>query len=290
MTIDADLWIDRRRLKRNVSFWRVAAVIFAVVAVIAVVGRFDGVVPTPYIARVSVDGLIVDDLARDRLLQDIRDNDDVRAVLVRIDSPGGTVVGGEALYTRLRDVAEEKPVVAVLGQLATSAAYMTALGTDHVISREGTVTGSIGVLLQSADVTDLLEKLGIKPQIVKSSPLKAQPNPLETFTPEAREVTREVVLDIYGSFVDLVAERRGLERAAVLELADGRVFTGRQALAEGLVDALGGEDEARSWLAEAHGLDRTLPLRDLDTDGAEQTLRDLVGGALESVFFRKTYT
>ncbi|MCH7487886.1 MAG: S49 family peptidase, partial [Proteobacteria bacterium] len=163
---------------------------------------------------------------------------------------------------------------------ATSAGYMTALGADHIIASPGSLTGSIGILLQTADITGLLEKLGIKAETIKSSPLKAQPNPLEPFTPEAREAVRSVVLDLYDMFVDMVSERRSIPREKVLGLADGRVFTGRQALSNGLIDALGSESEARDWLAETHKILRSLPVKDLKIVHEGEPWRDLLGSVV----------
>ncbi len=285
MVLDADIVVDRRRLKRRLTLWRVAAVVAVVVAVIAVIGRWGGLYDRAHVGRLSIEGVIVDDPQRDQALIDLAEDDDVRALIVRIDSPGGTVVGGEALYQHLRRVAERKPVVAVMGEVATSAAYMTSLAGDRIIAREGSITGSIGVIMQTADLTGLLDKIGIKPESVKSAPLKAQPNPLETFTPEAREVAREVVLDLYEMFVGMVEERRQLGRERTLALADGRVFTGRQAVANGLIDALGGEPEARAWLEEAHDVDSAVPVRDVEIRRPEDRFRDLFGGLVEKAIF-----
>lgn len=278
MALDADHILERRRYKRRLAFWRVAAVVALVAAVAAAVGRFHG--GKDYVSRLDVDGLILDDRDRDRALAELARDEDARALIIRIDSPGGTVVGGEALYRNLRAVAEKKPVVAVMGGTATSAGYMTALGADHIIASPGSLTGSIGILLQTADVTGLLEKLGIKAETIKSSPLKAQPNPLEPFTPEAREAVRSVVLDLYDMFVDMVSERRSIPREKVLGLADGRVFTGRQALSNGLIDALGSESEARDWLAETHKILRSLPVKDLKIVHEGEPWRDLLGSVV----------
>lgn len=286
MAFDADTIVDRRRLKRHLTFWRAFAIVALVVGAIAAVGRFAGLKTGAHVARLTVSGLILEDQDRIDALQAARDDNRVRAVLVRIDSPGGSVVGGETLFLALRDVAGAKPVVAVMGELATSAGYMVALGADHIVARSGTLTGSIGVLLQSADVTGLLDKLGIRAESVKSAPLKAQPNPLEPFTEEARQATRSVVMDMYAMFVDMVAERRGLDRARVLELADGRVFTGRQALKDGLIDTLGGEEAARLWLETTHQIKPELPVRDIDIETQDEDwpsmARSLVGKALFS--------
>ncbi|MBL8666508.1 MAG: signal peptide peptidase SppA [Rhodospirillales bacterium] len=285
MSIDADWLVDRRRLKRRLTWWQLAAVAAILLAVLAALGRFGAFFERAHVARIDVDGIIVADGERDRALADLIDDTAVKAVLVRIDSPGGTVVGGETLYRRLRQIAAHKPVVAVMGELATSAAYMTAIGADWIVAREGTLTGSIGVILQSADVTGLLDKIGVKPETVKSSPLKAQPNPLEPFTPEARVATERVVLDVYTMFVEMVQERRKLTSEQLAAVTDGGVFTGRQARASGLVDALGGEDEARSWLETSRGVPAALPARDVELRDTEEQLIDLLGSRVKKALF-----
>jgi protease-4 len=263
MSLDADAVVYRRRLKRALAWWRAGAILLGAALIVVVISRATDLPGRPYIARLDVSGIITEDPDRDRLLDDLTGDGKVRAVIVAIDSPGGTVVGGEQLFRRLRAVAAKKPVVAVMGTLATSAGYMTALGADHLVAHEGTITGSIGVILQATDVTGLLAKLGISTEAIKSAPLKAVPNPFEPLTPEAREATRAVVLDLYDMFVTMVAERRALPRDEALRLADGRVFTGRQALKAKLVDALGGEEAARAWLKDKRGIDLSLPVRDV---------------------------
>ncbi len=264
MAIEADYLIDRRRLKLRLAAWRIAAVIAVIAAVVFAAARYDGLSFGPHVARLAVSGIIMDDPDRDEALVRVAEDQRARALIVHINSPGGTVVGGEALFRQLRQVAAAKPVVAVIGELGTSAAYMTAIASDRIFARDGTITGSIGVILQATDITGLLDKIGIRPETVKSAPLKAQPNPFEPFTPEAREATREVIMDMYDSFVAMVADRRKLERAQLAPLADGRIFTGRQALANGLIDAIGGETEARAWLAEARDIDARLPVREVE--------------------------
>lgn len=274
MALATDYLIDRRRLKRRLTVWQLVAVAALVGVAIAAYGRFDALVSRSHVARLTVTGIIADDQERDQALDALKDDGSVKALLVRIDSPGGTVVGGEALYRRLLEIGESIPVVAVMGEVATSAAYMTALAGERIFAREGTLTGSIGVIMQTADVTQLLEKLGIQPESIKSGPLKAQPNPLEPFTPAAREATEAVVEDIYRMFVGMVEERRKLSFEDVIRLADGRVYTGRQALANGLIDAIGGEGEARQWLEENKKIPASLPIRDVATaDTAEQVSR-----------------
>jgi protease-4 len=281
MALDPDRLIERRRLKRGVIVWRTIGVVALVLLAIVAVVRF-GLDERggDRIARLWVDGLVLDDPALESALDDIADNDRVKALLVRIDSPGGTATGGEAIFHALRRVAAEKPVVAVMGTTATSGGYMVALGADHILARISSLTGSIGVILQTAELTELLADLGVKTEAIKSGPLKAQPSPFEPMTEEARTAVRSVIDDTYDMFVDMVAERRKLSRQAVLALADGRVFTGRQAQELGLIDAIGGETEARNWLEATHAVSEDLPVRDIRREDLEGGWLDTLGTRL----------
>ena len=167
MSLEADYVVDRRRLKRRLSFWRIFTIVILAAVLITTITNTNMYSGSDYIARLSVKGLIVDDIERELVLKNLKKDEEVLALILRIDSPGGTVVGGENLYHQLKDLSQEKPVVAVMGSTATSAGYMIALGADHLIAREGSLTGSIGVLLQTADITSLLEKIGVKPEIIK---------------------------------------------------------------------------------------------------------------------------
>ena len=285
MSLDADYVVERRRLKRRLTFWRVLSVVALVAAVVAAAGRFDLRRQQDHVAQIAIGGLILDDPARDEAMKEVADDDKVKALLVKIDSPGGTYVGGEALYESLRQVGEKKPVVAIMGTTATSAGYMSALGSDHIVARSSTLTGSIGVILQTADVTGLLDKIGIKSVVVKSGPLKAQPNPLEKFLPAARKATEAIIADYFDMFVTLVAERRSLSREQVLKLADGRVFSGRQAKKAGLIDALGAEPEARKWLSETHKIADSLPVKEVKVKHEDELWRDLFDSMIGKVMF-----
>ncbi len=285
---DTDAFLERRRLRRQVTWWRVIAAVVAV-ALIALAAYRGGHTRLggPYVARLDIEGMILDDPARDRALRALRDDSDVAAVIVRIDSPGGTFAGSEALFRNLRAVAERRPVVAVMAETAASGGYMTALAADHVIAREGTITGSIGVLMQMPNVTGLLERLGIRIDSIKSGPLKAVPNPFEPLTPEAREVAAGVIRDMYESFLTMVVDRRRIERDRARTIADGRIYTGRQARELGLIDALGGEEEARAWLA-TRGVSRDLRVRRVTIEREDGILSGMVSAAVRAVI-GKTY-
>ena len=275
MSVSTDILLDRRRLKRRIVIWRTFAIISILLLVLAIVGsggRFENLPLTSHVARLNVVGVIVSDTRVHKALADVADDPLAQALIVRIDSPGGTFVGGEALFLALRRVAEEKPVVAVMDTLATSAGYMVAIAADRIVAHEGSVTGSIGVIMQTADITALLEKLGVTTEAIKSGPLKAVPSPLEPLTDDGRRVTQDVIAEMHDMFVDLVAERRGLEKPTALRLADGRIYTGRGAMGKGLIDEIGGEPEARSWLQDEHGIPLDLPMRDVEVGSPAEKL------------------
>jgi len=264
MAVDADMLTDRRRLKRRLMLWRTLTIVAVMVVAAVAFGRFSGfggLGGKDYIARLSVNGVIVDDERRHRLLARIAADQNAKALIVRIDSPGGTVVGGEALHASIRAVAKNKPVVALMGQVATSAGYMVAIAADRIFAHKGTITGSIGVILQTTELTGLLDKLGIATEAIKSGPLKAAPSPFERMTPDVRRVTQALVSDIHQIFVSLVAERRALDIETLRPLVDGRVFTGVAAVRNRLIDAIGGEAEAKDWLIEERNIDPGLRVR-----------------------------
>jgi protease IV len=263
MALDVDALMDRRRLKRQVHIWRMLAILLAVAAILAIGARI-AIEKQSYVARLTVSGIIVEDKKRNKALDDAADDSDVKALIVVINSPGGTVVGAEQLYARLRDVAKKKPVVVSMGTLATSAGYYIAVGADRIFAYEGTITASVGVVFQATDLTALLEKIGVKVEAIKSGAVKASPNPFEKATPEARAIIDALVKDSFDQFLSLVRERRKLGDEQVKTIADGRVVTGRQAKALGLVDELGGQDEARAWLQKEKKIDKDLKVKDID--------------------------
>ena len=261
--MEADYLIDRRRLKRRITFWRTAAIILIMAAVSVGVLKFSDPKSGNYIAQLKITNFIHNDIERLAAIERIRTDENVKALIVRINSPGGTVVGGEALHKALNRVRKQKPVIAIMDELATSAGYMVAIASDRVIAHAGTITGSIGVLMQTAEVTDLLDKLGIKVEAIKSGPLKAEPSPFSKITPQVRGATKSLVDDMYKMFVEMVAKGRNIKIQKVRELADGRVYTGRMALKIGLVDEIGGEQQAKNWLASKKRIKKSLPVLDI---------------------------
>lgn len=247
---DIDHIINHLSLKKSRRRWRVLAIALAVLGLVAVIASLPGGgISKDHIARVRIDGLITGDQKSLALLEEVARDDLAKAVILRIDSPGGTTAGSEALYEAIRDVSEKKPVVAVMDTVAASGGYIAALASDHVVARGNTITGSIGVIFTFPEVSRLLNTLGVTMEEIKSGDLKAEPSPYKPVSDKARAYANIMVQDGFQWFKGLVAERRKLSVSTVDALADGRVFTGRQARAEGLIDQLGGEEEAIAWLA-----------------------------------------
>ena len=261
----SDYLFDRRKLRSKITFWRVAAFIFLIAAAGALTWRMSGVEGVthlqPHIARISIEGLITGDRDTLKLIDEVAKSH-AAAVIVSIESPGGTTSGAERLYDHIRKLSEKKPTVAVVGGLAASGGYIAAMGAERIVAQGNSLVGSIGVLFQYPNMTKLLETVGVKMEEVKSSPLKASPNPYEQTSPEARAALAMLVKDSYDWFKGLVRERRQLEGAALDQVTDGRVFTGRQALELKLIDALGSEAEAIKWLEEEKKIASSLPVRD----------------------------
>ncbi|MBR1210449.1 signal peptide peptidase SppA [Bradyrhizobium sp. JYMT SZCCT0180] len=266
MSLDSDVIVDRRRIRRKLTFWRLVAAVVVLAAVVVV-----GVLATPAgrsslsvsnsIARVNIEGLIRSDQQRVEALERL-EKSSAAAVIVHINSPGGTTAGSEQLYDALTRLKAKKPLVVVVEGLAASGGYIGALAADHIIAQQSSLVGSIGVLFQFPNFTELMKTVGVKVEEVKSSPLKAAPNGFEPTSPEARAALDALVKDSYAWFRGLVKARRGMDEALLEKVADGRVFTGRQAVELKLVDQLGDEKTAVAWLVAEKKIKSDLPVRD----------------------------
>jgi protease-4 len=297
MTLEADSLAERRRMKRRLRFWRTGAIIVAVIAVVAFAMSQNrdfaaGLGLQPYVARVTVSGIIADDREQLKLLKEIGENAQVRGVILNIDSPGGTTAGAEALYLSLRSLAEKKPIVAVFGTAATSAAYLAGIAADHIVARGNSITGSVGVILQYAEFTEMFNKLGIKVEEVRSGPLKAVPSPFTPADDASRALIQELIAESREWFVNIVTERRRIDPANVEQIRTGRIYTGRQAIKIGLIDEIGDEETALKYLREKRGVPEKIEVIDRKADepysgfwmkSLAKMFSGLVGGALEPV-------
>lgn len=264
MSLDAEAITDRRRLRRKLVFWRVAAFLILAVALVsglvALGGGFSAERSSPHIARLPIEGVILEDRDQLKLIREMGENKNVAGVIISINSPGGSTTGGEALYQALRELAKKKPVVSEIRTVGASAGYMVALAGDHIVARYNSITGSIGVLFQFGNAEKLMDMVGVKMDAVKSAPMKAEPDFYSSPSEDTRNMLALLVGDSYDWFVKLVAERRKLTPEEAKAVADGSIVSGFRAQERKLVDAIGGEDAAIAWLEKEKGVAKDLPV------------------------------
>ncbi|MEQ9121204.1 MAG: signal peptide peptidase SppA [Alphaproteobacteria bacterium] len=267
MAMSPEAIADRRRMTRRLVVWRTVAALAAALAIVAWAGLAGlgdlAGASGDRVAVLEVSGVIGSDRDRADALERVKDDDAIKALVLRIDSPGGTFVGSDDLHRRIRAVAAEKPVVAVINDVAASGGYMAAIAADRIFARRGSITASVGVIFQTPRVSRLLDSVGVDMDVWRSGELKALPSPLEPPPAAAAAQAQAMVDRLFGMFLDMVRERRGLDDAAAAKVADGRVVTGAEALDLGLIDALGDEAAARDWLAEARNVAADLPVEDV---------------------------
>jgi protease-4 len=182
-------------------------------------------------------------------------DDDIKAIVVRIDSPGGSVVPAQEIYDKVLEVKKNKKVVISMGTLAASGGYYIASAADRIVANPGTITGSIGVIAQFPQIRELLDKIGIKSTVIKSGRFKDAGSPSREMTAGEKQLIQGIVDDIYRQFVEVVSLNRNKPEAEIEAIADGRIFTGRQALSLGLIDELGNMEHAIRVAAELSGID-----------------------------------
>jgi protease-4 len=281
-------------LKNKVHKWRSLAIISIFLAFLFLIKGLIGdisvsnVVGGDHIASIKIEGVIFEDEYRSEILEKILNDSSVKALIINIDSPGGGIVGSEILFNELRKISTNKPTVVLMSSLAASGGYMAAIASDYLIARNGTLTGSIGVLMQSAEITELANKIGVKFNTYKSSVLKGSPSPFEKANPLVDKAIKDSIADSYHFFTELVLQRRGekLNKKMIDQIFDGRVFTGRQALEAGLIDEIGGKEEVLKYLAEKHKIDiESLPIKQVSLEKSDDKIINRLVGFLP--FFNK---
>lgn len=285
MAINADILLDRIRLKGRLRLWRLLAIIFAALLLSVFLLKdsfleFDRIPGGDFIAKIKINGFILDDDKFVKAIDKLKFNKNVKAVILDIDSPGGTTIGGEVYYESLLEIQKEKPLVSVFGTLAASAAYLLAMPSDRIFARKATLTGSIGVMMKAPNFSKIADKVGYNVEIIRTGNMKGEPSPYKNMNPEVRSVLQESVNDFYNVFVDIVAKHRNLDRETVLKLADGRIYTGLQASKNGLIDEIGGEKNAIKWLINNKGLSSKIPIYEIKIKRKKNILLELLNGAL----------
>ena len=216
-----------------------------------------------FIAKITVEGIIKD---RNDILEQLKDLDNdhnVKGLITIINSPGGTYVGSKEIHESIKKISKKIPTVAYMREMATSGGYLVSLSSDRIFGNEGTITGSIGVILQTADISQLLGKLGINPIIIKSGDLKAVPNPAEEIDEKKLNYLQDIIKKMQKEFLNLVKKSRNISSSTLDLVSDGRIVTGKQAKDLKLIDAVGTENDALSWLKKEAGLDDEVRVKDL---------------------------
>jgi protease-4 len=251
----------KKRMIRRILIPTFAAVglFFVVVLFLSlVISHFrggDGALFADKVGVVDIRGIITESREINRQINEYAERDDVKAIILRIDSPGGGVGPSQEIYREVMKVRDKKKIVASMGSIAASGGYYIASATHKIIANPGTITGSIGVIIEFANVEELLSKVGLKGFVVKSGQFKDIGSPLREMSGEERRLVQGVVDDLHQQFVGAVAEGRGMESAVVSEIADGRFFSGSRSVELGLVDEIGNFSDAVDLAASLAGMD-----------------------------------
>ena len=291
----ADLLLDREILLRQVKKWKWMFFLSLLILLLSLGGKKDFVgkgykESKDIIAQVDIVGVI--DRNNDLIdeLKSLEEDKHVKALLLFIDSPGGTTYASEELYETIKKIKKTKPVVAVLGTVAASGGYLVALAADYIVARSMTITGSIGVISENIEVTELAQKLGIKLENYKSSPLKASPNFFEKTGEDVKQAEMEVINDSYDIFLKYFMESRKLKREQALELANGRIYIGKRAKDLNLIDSIGGSDEALKWLEKEKKIDKKIPLTIINWVKPKNFLEEMISHLNNSKMFNRSFS
>lgn len=226
-----------------------------VVVSVGMIGGRSVVMPVgEKIGVLEVYGPIVDVRNIREQIKDFRDSPAIKAVVLRIDSPGGGVAPSQELYASLRQLADEKPLVVSMGSVAASGGYYLAVAGQHLFANPGSITGSIGVIMSFPDYRELMDKVGVRAEVVKSGRFKDIGSSFREFSAEDRELLQKMINDVHAQFVEAISEGRNMPVDRLRPYIDGRIFTGRQALEIGLIDELGSFDDAIKYAAKKAGL------------------------------------
>ena len=275
---------------KKMRLWRFLAFTIALIAIILLALAFTTkssikLLNNPYIARVNIEGVIMDEADYAKKISDLKDDSNVKAVIIGVNSPGGTTIDSEILYKALRNVASKKPVVTQMTSVAASGGYIVSMAGDYIFANGNTITGSIGVIMQVPEFSGLMKNLGIGINEIRTSPLKAEPTYYRPIGEKAKENMQDMIYDAQKWFLHLVSTRRIMNESHFDKATNGGVYSGRQALKLGLVDALGDEKDVMKWLSKNHKIAKDLEIIDIykDTEEEKSFFASLFGQIIENI-------
>jgi len=235
-----------------------------------------------FIAKINVEEIIFDNKDLIEKIEKIENDSALKGIVVSINSPGGTVVASQELYKKLKKISEKKPIVVSMKEVAASGGYMVALSANKIFCYEGTLTGSIGVIMQTANIESLLKKIGVQPIIIKSGKLKAVPNPVESLESEGKESIKKIIDNMHQEFLKLVTQNRKIKSEHIDMISDGRIFTGLQAQRLNLIDEIGSEKDAIDWLKKSLNIQEKIKIIEINRDN--KLLNSLNFSKLKNIF------
>tara|TARA_B100000989_G_C19523164_1_gene465332 strand:- start:1816 stop:2709 length:894 start_codon:yes stop_codon:yes gene_type:complete len=243
---------------------------------------------SPFIAKLSIDSVIMNNPELIKQLELLRSDKNLKAILVDVNSPGGTVVGSREIYNNLKKFSEKIPVAVSMKEVAASGGYMVALAGNKIFCYEGTITGSVGVIMQSINIEKLLDTLGIEPVVFKSGELKAKPNPIEKLSSSEKDIIQNVIKSIHESFLTMVKDNRKISEEDLKIISDGRIFTGIEAKKINLVDEIGSEKDALDWLKAETRIEKDINVIKIESGKNFSNILDIL--SFESIFKKKIAT
>ena len=244
-----EVLVALQNLKKSLIKWRVIAIVAVFILIIASnSGKFfKNKDNENSIYRITLDSIILNGMFEEEKIQKIIDNDNIKGVIIKCNSAGGDIVESEKMYNWLRKIAIKKPTIVSIEGVCASGAYLISLASDYIISYNTSIVGSIGVIVEAYEITEMAKKMGINLTIYKSSTLKSGLNPLEKISPDVDMVVSQQINDIYDYFLNIFIERRKIKLSDAQEIANGQTYTGRQSLDFGLIDKIGGTDEIKEY-------------------------------------------
>ena len=277
MSLDWQILEENKKKWYRKGIWRGILISIILAITISLFLNFNNLSSNfSHIARISINGVIYDNSETIEIIDNLAKNDNVKSVIVRINSPGGSVVGSESLYVAINSLSQKKPVISLMGEIATSGGYIVALASNYILARKNTLTGSIGVIVENQNFSELSEKIGVSIDTTKSGKIKGGQNPLSPSDPLVKINNQKLVNYSFDWFISIIKKNRDINQSVIELVSDGRTLTGGMAMDLGLIDGIGSEKEALKYLEKKYPDFKGLPIIDIETPSQKSFLNAII--------------
>ena len=277
MSLDWQILEENKKKWYRKGIWRGILISIILAITISLFLNFNNLSSNfSHIARISINGVIFDNSETIEIIDNLAKNDNVKSVIVRINSPGGSVVGSESLYVAINSLSQKKPVISLMGEIATSGGYIVALASNYILARKNTLTGSIGVIVENQNFSELSEKIGVSIDTTKSGKIKGGQNPLSPSDPLVKINNQKLVNYSFDWFISIIKKNRDINQSVIELVSDGRTITGGMAMDLGLIDGIGSEKEALKYLEKKYPDFKGLPIIDIETPSQKSFLNAII--------------